>query len=78
MLGDYLKMQLHGVSCSQKFCSKCGFPNLVNSRTSQFMFPKHLIEYQNLNIKKLKFESEKSSKNKHKSNRSFKRRQELK
>ena len=26
------------------FCSKCSFPNVASSRTSQFMFPKYLIE----------------------------------
>ena len=38
------------------------------SRTSEFMFPKYLIEFQNVEIVKSKFKSEKSKKNKHKSN----------
>ena len=46
---------------------KHGFPNQANSVTSQFMFPKYLMEYQNVKIKKSKFKSEKSNK-KHKSN----------
>ena len=29
-------MQFQGVTYSRKFCSKCRFPNLVNSKTSQF------------------------------------------
>ena len=37
-------------------------------RTSEFMFPKYLIEFQNVEIVKSKFKSEKSKKNKHKSN----------
>ena len=32
------------------------------------MFPKYLMEYQNVKIVKSKFKSEKSNKNKHKSN----------
>ena len=39
---------IQGVSYSQKFCGKRGFPNLANGRTSQFMFPKYLIDYQNV------------------------------
>ena len=39
-----------GVSYSQKFCGKPSFPNLVNNRASQFLFPKYWIEYQNVNI----------------------------
>ena len=31
---------IQGVSYSQKFRGKRGFPNLSNSRTSQFMFSK--------------------------------------
>ena len=46
---------------------KHDFPNQANSVTSEFMFPKYLMEYQNVKIKKLKFKSEKSNK-KHKSN----------
>ena len=30
-----------GVSYSQKFRGKRSFPNLVNTRTSQFIFPKY-------------------------------------
>ena len=52
----------------QKFCSKCGFPNLVNGKTSKFMFPKYLIEYQNIKIVKSKSKMEKCKMNKHKSN----------
>ena len=51
-----------------KFRGKRGFPNLVNGRTSQFMFPKYLIEYQYVKIVKSNFEREKSNKMKHKSN----------
>ena len=43
-------MTCQGVSYSQKFCSKCSFPNLVNNRTSQFMFLKYCTEYQNAKI----------------------------
>ena len=36
-------------SYSKKFCDKHSFPNLVfPNRFSQFMFPKYLIEYQNI------------------------------
>ena len=47
---NYCPISLQGVSYSQKFCSKCSFPKMANSRTSQFMFPKYLIEYQNVKI----------------------------
>ena len=56
-----------GVSFSQKFWGKCDNLNLVNGRTSQFMFPKNL-EYENVKRVKTKFKSEKSNKNKHKNN----------
>ena len=46
---------IQGFTYSQKSHSKCGFLNLVNAKTSQFMFPKYLIEYQNVKIMKLKF-----------------------
>ena len=36
------------------------------NRTSQFMFPKDFIEYQNAKIVKSKFKNEKSKKKKHK------------
>ena len=36
------------VSYSQKFRGKRTFPSLANIRTSQFMFPKYLIKYQNV------------------------------
>ena len=52
-----------GVSYSQKFRGKRGFSNLANSRTSQFMFPKYLIEYQNIKLVISKFKSKKSNKN---------------
>ena len=55
-----------GVSYSQKLSDKCSFPNLDNSRTSKFVFPKYLTEYQNAKIVKSKFKSEKSKKNKDK------------
>ena len=55
-----------GVSYSQKFHGRRSFTNLASSRTSQFMFPKYLIEYQNVKI--VKSTSEKSKKNKHKNN----------
>ena len=38
------------VSYSQKFRGKRSFPNLADIRTSQFMFLKFLIEYQNVKI----------------------------
>ena len=38
------------VSYSQKFRGKRSFPNLADIRTSQFMFLKSLIEYQNVKI----------------------------
>ena len=41
---------------------------MTNGRTSQFMLPKYLIEYQDMKIVKSNTESEKSNKNKHKSN----------
>ena len=40
----------HSVSYCKKFCVRCSFPNLVDGRTSQLMFPKYLIEYQNVKI----------------------------
>ena len=40
------------VRCSQKFRGNCGFPNSTNGRTSQLMFPKSLLEYQNAKIEK--------------------------
>ena len=42
--------------------------HLVKCRTSQFMFPKYLIEYRDVKIVKSKFRCEKSKKNKYKSN----------
>ena len=61
-----LFMLFQGVSYSQKLHSKHSLPNLANSRTSQFMFPKYLIEYQIVKLVKSKFKSKKSNKNKHK------------
>ena len=49
------------ISYSQKINVKRGFPNLTNGRISQFMFPKYLIEYQNLKKVKSKVKSEKSN-----------------
>ena len=57
-----------GASFSQKLCGKHGFLNSANSRTSQFMFPKYLIEHQNVKIVKSKYKSEKCDKDKYKSN----------
>ena len=54
-----------GVSCSQKFRGRRGFPNLAN-RTSQFMFPKNLIEYQHVKLVISKFKNKISNKNKKK------------
>ena len=54
-----LAVSVQGVSYSQKFYGKCSFPNLANGRTFQFMFPKYLVEYQNIKMKS-KFKSEKS------------------
>ena len=45
-----LKYVCQGVNYSQKFCSKCSFPNFFNNRTAQFMFPKYGIEYQNVEV----------------------------
>ena len=59
---------MQGLNYSQKFRGKGGFPNQADSRTSQFIFPKYLMAYQNVKIMKLKLKSKKSSKNKHKSN----------
>ena len=39
-----------GVSYSQNLCGNHKFLNLANSRTSQFMFPKYLIDYQNAEV----------------------------
>ena len=50
---------MQGVSYSKKLCSKHGFPYLANGSTSQFMFSKYLVEYQNVEIVKSKLESEK-------------------
>ena len=41
---------------------------MTNGRTSKFMLPKYLIEYQDLKIIKSNTESEKSNQKKHKSN----------
>ena len=51
-----------GVSYSQKFRGKRTFPSLANIRTSEFMFPKCLIKYQNVKTVKSKFK-EKTPKN---------------
>ena len=51
------------VNYSQKICNKCIFSNLANGRTSQLMFPKYLIEYQNVKIVKSKFKKEKCNEN---------------
>ena len=59
----WIRTSIHGVSYSQKFLSKCSFISVANGRTSQFMFSKYLIEYQNAKIVKSKF---KSGKNKNK------------
>ena len=54
-----LKYVCQGVNYSQKFCSKCSFPNFFNNRTAQFMFPKYGIEYQNVKkIVKSNFKSD--------------------
>ena len=53
---------------SQIFHGKYDFPNLAITRTSQFMFPKYLIEYQNVKIVKSKVKSKKSNKSKHERN----------
>ena len=54
-LSLYIKVdqnkQLQSVSYCQKFRDKRGFPNLANNRTSQFIFPKYLIDYQNVKIR---------------------------
>ena len=52
----------------KNFCGIRGFPYLVNGKTSQFMFPKYLMEYQNVKIVKSKFKSEKCNKKPRKSN----------
>ena len=43
--------------------NKFSFPNFASSRTSQKIFPKYLMESQNVKIVKSKFESNKSNKN---------------
>ena len=58
--GDTTTLCYQGVTYSKKFCGKRGFPNLANGRTLQFMFPKYLIEHQNVKIVKSKFKSEKN------------------
>ena len=35
-------LHFEGANYSEKFRGKRGFPNLANSKTSQFMFPKYL------------------------------------
>ena len=47
-----VEAKIQGVSYHQKFSNKRGFPNLTNSRTSQFMFLKYLMEYQNVKVVK--------------------------
>ena len=42
------------------------------------LFPKYLMEYQNVKVMKSKFKNEKSNKNKHKKQCSFKRKREKK
>ena len=59
---------MQGVNYSQKFRRKNRLSNLGNSITSQFMFPKYLMEYQNVKIVKSKFKTEKINKSKHKGN----------
>ena len=60
---------VNSVRYSQKFRRKHGFSNLVNGSTSQFRFPKYLIEYQNVkNRMTSKLKTEKSKKKKHKTN----------
>ena len=56
------KVRRQGVSYTQKFRGKRGFPDLANGTTSQFMFRKYLIGYQNVKIVKSKFKGEKSRK----------------
>ena len=49
------------ISYSQKFHGKCGFPNLTNGRTSQFMFRKYLLGYRKWKNREIKFGNEKSN-----------------
>ena len=72
MMFHELQMETQGVSYSQKLRSKRGLPNLANGRTFQFV-SKYLKDYQNLKLGKSKFKSEKSRRNKHKSNAVLKR-----
>ena len=46
----FITRLFQGVNCSQKLYGKHSFPNLANSRASQFMFPKYLIEYRAVKI----------------------------
>ena len=64
MVENIQKAQGQGVSYSKKFCGKHGFPNLANSRLPN-LFPKYVIEYQNVKIMNSKFKNEKNKKNKH-------------
>lgn len=60
-----LYMQLTGsqdISYSQKFRGKCNVTNFANWRTSHFVFPKYLMENENIKIAKPKTKSEKRSK----------------
>ena len=49
-LNMFIVIRYQGVSYSQKFGGKHSFPIFANSRTSQFMFPKYGIKYQNVKI----------------------------
>ena len=58
----YKSVQMQGVNYSQTFRRKNSFSNLGNGITSQFMFPKYLMEYQNVKIVKSKFDLRKVAK----------------
>ena len=52
----------YGLSYSQKFHVKCGFSNLTNDRTSQFMFRKYLLGTENVKMEKQTLEMRKVTK----------------
>ena len=64
-----------GVGYCQKFCGERSFPNLVIGKPPN-LFPKHLIEYQNVKIVASKLRKKK--KKKHITTINFKRKQEKK
>ena len=66
-----------GISYCKKFHNKHGFSIWLIVELPN-LFPKYLMEYQNVKVMKSKFKNEKSNKNKHKKQCSFKRKREKK